>query len=165
MELKLNKLKKENNFYKKLLDKKKEDILNKPSKYTFYAIIFNKNEFQCIKKFNINDEKFKYMGHTYIINFENVMLFRIKGFFTNKIYVMYELSNKEPLQIKDNNVQPKYLSSVEIDAILETKIIKDVANHTGNLDIQQFIRDNIVYIAIGVIGIIIYVVTGGTMGV
>jgi hypothetical protein len=88
-------------------------------------------------------------------------MFSIKGFFQSRKYILYDLNNPEPLHIIDENVIPKYLNSSEIDAILETKVIDDVTSHTGKFDIEKFVKENIVYIGIGVAVVIFFVFSGG----
>ena len=157
----IDKIKKEENVIETFVEEKKKQQLNKPKKNNYFAIIFNKNEFKEIVSIDISQKKFRYGNKSYYINFENVLIFSIKGYFSNKKYILYELHNIEPLMIEDKNVIPKRLNAVEFDAILENKVIDDVMSHTGSFDIEKFVKDNIVYIGIGVAVLIFFVFSGG----
>ena len=152
----MEKLKKEDEFIKNYISLKKSELLQKNKKLVVRCLFFNKNEYIGHKDVSIFEKSFNYNGRKYMIIFEGVLKFYEKGIFSNKLFLMYEFDNTEPLRIINKNVEPKFLSAEEFNSIIETKIIKDVSNHGGKIDLSDLFQEYKIYIIFGVIGIIIY---------
>lgn len=152
----MEKLKQEDEFIKKYIFHKKEELLQKNKKLIVRCLFFNKNEYVGHKDISIFEKTFNHKGKHYRIMFEDVMKFYQKGLFKNKLYLIYEVHNTEPLRIENKHVQPKFLSSEELNGIIETKIIKDVTNHGSKLDLGDLIQEYKIFIIFGIIGIVVY---------
>ena len=157
----MEKLKKEDDFIKKYISLKKSELLQKNKKLVVRCLFFNKNEYIGHKDVSIFEKSFNYNGGKYMIIFEGVLKFYQNGIFSNKLFLIYEVDNTEPLRILNKNVEPKFLSSEEFNSIIETKIIKDVSNHGAKIDLSDLFEQYKIYIVFIVIGIIVYFIFSG----
>lgn len=103
-----------------------------------YALIYYSNHKtpDKVKINNISEQFFTYKGRAYYIDFENVMTFKIRGFFifSDIYYLFYYYSSESPLSLSEelSNITQKRISNEIINIALKTKAIERANDITNN---------------------------------
>ena len=135
----------------------KKGKTTKIKKSKFRAVIYNGNTEPYIMPIDTSKTTFRRKGKQYNFKTQNVMYFKVKGWFSTKYYLFYSLDNPDPLHIKEEHVKPNCLSATEYDTILETKIIEKANEHSrGNVFEDLFTMKNLVIAGVVVFAIIYF---------
>ena len=148
-------------------NKNKDDkgyIFKNPKKSKFKAVIFNGNTEPKI--YNIpkgTNRTFNITGKTYNLSFEDTAFIKINGIFSSKFYLLYHINNPDPLKLIDKDLKPKHINSEVYNSVIETRVIQMANAYATKKDYSELFTPKNVVIALLVIGVLWYVLTGGTL--
>ena len=127
----------------------------------FYGVLFDDNGDEFGKKrFKRKEEYFTKNKKSYIIDVKNASYFKKEGFILDKKYFFYNKNNPSPLRL-DKKCEP-ILNSDSFNSLLETKVIREMNKLDKGTFGDLFTFRNIL-IVLGVLGVIYYFSTGGTI--
>ncbi len=98
------------------------------------------------KRFKINKEKDKFL--------------KIKNFMRTDKYYFFNENNPEALKLQ--NFETPIFNTEDFDSIIETKVLKDL-NKPNESNLLNQLEFKHILIGLGVIAVIIYFATGGTL--
>lgn len=129
---------------------------------TYAGWFFNeKGEYDGIKGLSKNNKDLIYKKGRYFINLSaSYIEWTVIPFLWKKIRYFYNVNNSHPITL-DKRAEPP-ISPELFDVMMETKLARDL-NNLSKSGLGELLTPRNIIIAIVVVGIIIYLATGGSL--